>query len=141
MACSTPALLTNSQYGPELYNCTEQEQYYHIIQRQTQILFSFSRSVTVMDIKIDYYRDVIGNKSLPKVSIHNVNRNFNVMDQPTKTSVTFVGPKVSLPGETGLAHEIIPVNIGTSRVLLKFDELQYQFYLSEVSFFSCTLGK
>ena len=138
MACSTPALLTNRQCGPDLYSSTEQERYYHVIQTQTQILFSFSRYVTVRDIKLDYYSDLSGNKSLPRVSIHNVNSNFNVMSQPTKTNIANVGPK---QGKTGMAHEIIQVNISTMKLLLKFDNLQHQFHLSEVSFFSCTLGK
>ena len=138
MACHTPALLTNSQCGPDLYNGTEPEQFYHIIQRKTQILFSFSRRVTVMDIQLDYYSDVSRNKSLPRVSIHNVDRNFNVMSQTTRTNVARVGPKTN---EIGLAHELIQVNVSTMKLLLKFDEVTHQFHLSEVSFFSCTLGK
>ena len=139
--CSTPALLTNGLQGPELYNSTEEDRYYNIVKGETQILFTFSSVEIVRDIKLIYYSDIMGNKSLPRVSVHAVSNGFNVASEPTKSRIAEVGPKTFPPGNTGLKQEIIQVNVSSQGWLLRIDRLEHWFYLSEVSFFSCTQRK
>lgn len=143
MNCSTPSTLTDDQHGPELYNNTNQDNYYHIIQGQTQILFTFSQDEIVRDIVLYYYSDSTRDKNLPRVRVHTVNKDFSVGNNPRKSRIAKVGPRVAPSESAGLQQEIIQVNASSKKWLLRFDELEleHQFYLSEVSFFSCTLRK
>ena len=139
MDCTTPALLTDGQYGPDNYSSTE---YYYIAQGGShQILFTFPDIPTVKDIKLYYYSNVTGNKSLPRVSVYIVNDDFNVWDSPTKSWIVDVDPSNSESSTAGLKQERITVNIASRKWLLRFYQLEHQFYLSEVAFFSCPQGK
>lgn len=139
MDCVTPALLTDGQYGPNNYSSAE---HYYIAQdgRSFQILFTFLSTEIVRDIKLYYYSNVTGNQSLPRVSVYIVDDNFNVWDSPTKSWIVEVGPSNLPSTQVGLRQEKITVNTASRKWLLRFHQLEHQFYLSEVAFFSCTLG-
>lgn len=138
MECSTPALLTDSYKGPEQYTGTNQDQYYYITRGERhQVLFTFSNQLIVRDIKLYYYSDVSGNKSLPRVSVHAVKDDFKVWETPPKSRIVDIGPNTSA---VGLQNEIMQVNFSSKNLLLVVDQLEHQFYLSEVAFFRCTLS-
>ena len=139
MDCVTPALLTDGQYGPDNYSSTE---HYYIAQdgRSFQILFTFPDTKIVKDIVLYYYSNVTGNQSLPRVAVYIVNDDFNVWDNPTKSWINEVGPSNAPTTQAGLRQEKITVNSASRKWLLRFHQLEHQFYLSEVAFFSCTLG-
>ena len=138
MDCVTPALLTDGQYGPNNYSSSE---HYYIAQdgESYQILFIFPNIEIVRYIMLYYYSNVTGNQSLPRVSVYIVDDDFNVWDNPTKSRINEVGP-ASNPSNAGLKQENITVNSASRKWLLRFHQLEHQFYLSEVAFFSCTPG-
>ena len=143
MNCSNPSILTDNQHGPETYNNTNQDQFYQIVHRNSQILFTFEQIEIVRDIKLYYYSDSRRNKILPRVYVHIVNEDFSIGNVPRKSRIAEGGPRVAPLDSEGLQFEIIQVNASAKKWLLSFDELQLeqQLYLSEVEFFHCTLSK
>jgi hypothetical protein len=139
MDCVTPALLTDGQFGADNYSSTEN---YYIAQHgdSYQILFTFPTIKVVRYIMLYYYNNVTGNKSLPRVSVYIVNDDFNVWDSPTTSWIVEVGPSNLPPTQAGLKQERITVDSASRKWLLRFRQLEHQFYLSEVAFFSCLPG-
>lgn len=141
MNCSTPAILTDGHHGPQLYNSTAQDHYYHIVQGETQILFTFSNVQLVTAIELYYYSDSIGNKSLPRVSAYIVNNGFTIGDQLTSSRIAAVGPMAPPLEHVGLQRQVIKVDHLAKNWVLGVDRIDHQFYLSEVAFMSCTPSK
>lgn len=140
MDCITPALLTDGHYGADNYTSTEH--YYIAAQdgESYQILFTFPDVEIVWYITLYYYSNVTGNQSLPRVTVYIVDDDFNVWDSPTQSSISEVGPVRNPSSNAGLKQERITVNSASRKWLLRFHQLEHQFYLSEVAFFSCTPG-
>lgn len=139
MDCVTPALLTDGQYGADTYGSTD---HYYIAQHgdSYQILFTFPTIKVVSYIMLYYYSNITGDQSLPIVSVYIVNDDFNVWDSPTTSWIDEVGPSNLPPTQAGLKQERITVKSASRKWLLRFRQLEHQFYLSEVAFFSCPPG-
>ncbi len=110
--------------------------------QEDKVLFTFSEQKQIDSLAIHYYSN-FDNQGLPKLRFYAVPEDFEVQDEVKSSYPMSIIDEVRPRREQeGLRNKSRTVAFQTSKILMtKSDTKNYQFYLSEVEFFTNDIGK
>ena len=131
--CSHPTQLTDSNLGSAQH--IQQDAFYIWNNQAGIVLFTFSVPYTFTQIKLHYYSS--SGTSLPRVTIYSVSENYMIWSHLPTSSIGYI-PSVD-PSTVAVGMWVATLNLlsTTSKLAMYVSRSSYQFYLSEVEFFTC----
>ena len=139
--CHHPTRITDSDKSQPTFTQDTHNSVYIWPSRPDQVLFTFSSRKLINSITLHYYSNE-DNQGLPKLRFFAVPEDFKVTDRPSSSYPTRVLDAV-FPGDegSGLRNKTMDVPFNTTKILMtKGFTKNYQFYLSEIEFFTSDAG-
>ena len=141
LECHHPTTITDSNKNHSNFTQETNGTVYIWSSDPDQVLFIFSSQKLINSITLHYYSNE-DNQGLPKLRFFAVPEDFEVTNRTRSTYPTRVLDAV-FPGDegTGLRNKTRDVPFNTTKILMtKGFTKNYQFYLSEIEFFTSNSG-
>ena len=139
--CQHPTRITDSEKSQPIFTQDTYNSVYIWPSKSDQVLFTFSSWKVIDSITIHYFSNE-DNQGFPKIRFFAVPEDFEVSDTPDSSNPTRVIDSVSPGNEnTGLRNKTRNVPFNTTKILMtKGYTKNYQFYVSEIEFFTSDPG-
>ena len=142
VSCEGPTRITDSQKSLPVFTQDSPDSVYIWGSQKDKVLFTFSDQKDIHSLALHYFSNS-DNQALPKLRFYAVPEDFEVQDEVRGSYPMTIIDEVR-PGreQEGLRNKSKTVDFHTSKILMtKSYTKNYQFYLSEVEFFTNNIGK
>ncbi len=142
VSCEGPTRITDSENSILAFTHETHDSVYIWGSEEDRVLFTFSTEKSFNSLAIHYFSNS-DNQGLPKLKFYAVPDDFEVQDALKNEYLMAIIDEVR-PGREneGLCNKSKAVNFQSSKILMtKGYTKTYQFYVSEVEFFTNDIGK